>query len=118
MYSGGEWHAAALVVREDLRPGDAIAGPAIIAERNATTVVEPGWQARLTALEWTPETAEEVRIARLMDELRRLDGAQLAAVVALHDRDELQPQPDRAPAEAGASGRLRAADNLHVCGRP
>ena len=26
-----------------------IDGPAIIAERNATTVVEPGWQARLTA---------------------------------------------------------------------
>lgn len=43
------WHDAALVVREDLRPGDRIAGPAIIAERNATTIVEPGWQARLTA---------------------------------------------------------------------
>ncbi|WP_461248802.1 hydantoinase B/oxoprolinase family protein, partial [Treponema sp. R6D11] len=42
---------AALVVREDLRPGDAIPGPAIIAERNATTVVEPGWLARLTALD-------------------------------------------------------------------
>ncbi|WOI46736.1 hydantoinase B/oxoprolinase family protein [Acidovorax sp. BLS4] len=45
------WHDAALVVREDLRPGDVIAGPAIIAEKNATTVVEPGWQAALTALE-------------------------------------------------------------------
>jgi 5-oxoprolinase (ATP-hydrolysing) len=42
------WHDAALVVREDLRPGDVIAGPAIVAERNATTVIEPGWQARLT----------------------------------------------------------------------
>ena len=42
MYSGGAWHDAALVVREDLRPGDRIAGPAIIAEKNATTVVEPG----------------------------------------------------------------------------
>ena len=42
------WHEAALVVREDLRPGDVIDGPAIIAERNATTVIEPGWQARLT----------------------------------------------------------------------
>jgi N-methylhydantoinase A/oxoprolinase/acetone carboxylase beta subunit len=27
MYSGGQWHDAALVVREDLRPGDIIAGP-------------------------------------------------------------------------------------------
>ncbi len=48
MYSGGEWVHAALVVREDLRPGDVIPGPAIIAEKNATTVVEPGWQATLT----------------------------------------------------------------------
>src|SRR5215212_6444059 len=51
MYSGGQWHEAALVVREDLRAGDVIAGPAIIAEMNATTVVEPGWQAQLTALD-------------------------------------------------------------------
>ena len=48
MYSGGAWHDAALAVREDLRPGDAIPGPAIIAEQNATTVVEPGWEARIT----------------------------------------------------------------------
>ncbi|PKO41450.1 MAG: 5-oxoprolinase [Betaproteobacteria bacterium HGW-Betaproteobacteria-3] len=51
MYSGGQWHAAALVVREDLRPGDVIPGPAIIAEKNATTVIEPGWEAELTALD-------------------------------------------------------------------
>jgi 5-oxoprolinase (ATP-hydrolysing) len=51
MYSGGQWHEAALVVREDLRPGDIISGPAIIAEKNATTVVEPGWEAALTALD-------------------------------------------------------------------
>lgn len=51
MYSGGQWHQAALVVREDLRAGDIIAGPAIIAEQNATTVVEPGWEAALTALD-------------------------------------------------------------------
>ncbi|MDD0838669.1 hydantoinase B/oxoprolinase family protein [Curvibacter sp. HBC61] len=51
LYSGGAWHDAALVVREDLRPGDVIPGPAIIAEKNATTVVEPGWEATLTALD-------------------------------------------------------------------
>ena len=45
------WHAAALVVRADLRPGDVVPGPAIVAEQNATTVVEPGWVATLTALE-------------------------------------------------------------------
>jgi 5-oxoprolinase (ATP-hydrolysing) len=51
MYSGGQWHDAALVVREDLQAGDIIPGPAIIAEKNATTVVEPGWEATLTALD-------------------------------------------------------------------
>ncbi|MDD2926509.1 hydantoinase B/oxoprolinase family protein [Rhodoferax sp.] len=51
MYSGAAWHDAALVVREDLQPGDVIPGPAIIAEKNATTVVEPGWEATLTALD-------------------------------------------------------------------
>ena len=51
MYSGAAWHDAALVVREDLRPGDVIPGPAIIAEKNATTIVEPGWEASLTRLD-------------------------------------------------------------------
>ena len=51
MYSGGRWHQASLIVREDLRPGDKVTGPAIIAERNATTVVEPGWRAQLTNLD-------------------------------------------------------------------
>ncbi len=51
MYSGGQWWSAVLVVREDLRPGDVVAGPAIIAENNATTVVEPGWTAVVTELD-------------------------------------------------------------------
>ena len=51
MYTQGQWVQAALVVREDLRAGDHIPGPAIIAERNATTVVEPGWRALLTTLD-------------------------------------------------------------------
>ena len=45
----GRWLDAALHVRESLLPGATIDGPAIIAERNATTVVEPGWQAMLTS---------------------------------------------------------------------
>ncbi|HKX44000.1 MAG TPA: hydantoinase B/oxoprolinase family protein [Burkholderiaceae bacterium] len=51
MFCAGRWWNAALVVREQARPGHVIAGPAIIAERNATTVVEPGWQARVTAFD-------------------------------------------------------------------
>lgn len=51
LFSNGRWHDAALVVREQAVPGLYIDGPAIIAERNATTVVEPGWRARVTALD-------------------------------------------------------------------
>jgi 5-oxoprolinase (ATP-hydrolysing) len=40
------WLDAALHQRETLPAGALIDGPAIIADRNATTVVEPGWQAR------------------------------------------------------------------------
>ena len=43
------WRAAQLFVRENLRPGATITGPAILAEKNATTVIDPGWQARLQA---------------------------------------------------------------------
>jgi 5-oxoprolinase (ATP-hydrolysing) len=51
MYSSGTWHLAALVLRRDLQPGDIITGPAIIAEQNATTVVEPGWAANVTSFD-------------------------------------------------------------------
>jgi 5-oxoprolinase (ATP-hydrolysing) len=50
-YFDGRWHDTPLYVREDTRPGDAIDGPAIIAERNATTLVEPGWRAEVTPLD-------------------------------------------------------------------
>jgi 5-oxoprolinase (ATP-hydrolysing) len=42
MYSAGSWRDTPLYVRADLIPGDVIAGPAIIAESNQTTVVEAG----------------------------------------------------------------------------
>jgi 5-oxoprolinase (ATP-hydrolysing) len=48
MFCGGAWSAVPLVKRAGLRPGDAITGPAIIAEDLATTVVEPGWGATVT----------------------------------------------------------------------
>src|SRR5262249_30067178 len=42
------WHDAPLYDRDDTRPGDVMRGPAIIAEKNQTTVIEPGWQAEVT----------------------------------------------------------------------
>jgi len=49
VYTDGVWHDAPVYVRGGLRPGDRIAGPAVIGEQNATTVIEPGWEATLTA---------------------------------------------------------------------
>jgi 5-oxoprolinase (ATP-hydrolysing) len=51
IFSGGAWRAAPLYKREDLAPGQRIDGPAVIAEANATTVVEPEWRASVTALD-------------------------------------------------------------------
>jgi 5-oxoprolinase (ATP-hydrolysing) len=64
MYADGAWHNAALVVREDMQAGDVVAGPAIVAEKNATTVIEPGWQARLTALDHLVLTRHQPRAVR------------------------------------------------------
>ena len=49
MFTGGRHHATPVFARDALQAGDKLKGPAIIAEANATTVVEPGWQAELTA---------------------------------------------------------------------
>jgi 5-oxoprolinase (ATP-hydrolysing) len=48
MFGAGAWRATAVYRRADIRPGDRIDGPAIVAESNATTVVEAGWQAEVT----------------------------------------------------------------------
>ncbi|MGH8180998.1 MAG: hydantoinase/oxoprolinase family protein, partial [Steroidobacteraceae bacterium] len=40
-----------IYARDDLRYGHAIAGPAVIIEASATTVVEPGWRATVDRLE-------------------------------------------------------------------
>ena len=48
VYMEGAFRDARVFDRADLRPGDAIAGPAVIREQNATTVIEPGWRATLT----------------------------------------------------------------------
>jgi 5-oxoprolinase (ATP-hydrolysing) len=51
IFTGGRWHPAPLYRREELAPGQRIDGPAIIAEANATTVVEPEWRAGVTPLD-------------------------------------------------------------------
>ncbi|MEU8056103.1 hydantoinase B/oxoprolinase family protein [Microbispora bryophytorum] len=49
MYTGGAWREVPLHRRERLRPGDTLGGPAIVAEADATTVVDDGWRAGVTA---------------------------------------------------------------------
>jgi len=51
MTTGGRRHDTPVYTRETLAPGARVAGPAIIAERNATTIVEPEWEARITELD-------------------------------------------------------------------
>ncbi len=48
MFGNGKWQATGLYQRAAIGVGDVIGGPAIIAEDNATTIVEPGWQASVT----------------------------------------------------------------------
>ena len=48
LYSGGVDHEAPVFDRAALLAGDTIAGPALIREAIATTVVEPGWTAETT----------------------------------------------------------------------
>ena len=48
-YSGGQWHKANVYTRDQLKPGSRVKGAAIIIEPHQTIVIEPGWQAALTA---------------------------------------------------------------------
>jgi 5-oxoprolinase (ATP-hydrolysing) len=48
MYTGGKWRQTNLYQRSSTRIGDIVKGPAIIAEANATTIVEAGWQAEVS----------------------------------------------------------------------
>ena len=48
MFTAGQWARVPLYLRTALRAGQAVDGPAVIAEELATTVVEPGWRAAVT----------------------------------------------------------------------
>jgi 5-oxoprolinase (ATP-hydrolysing) len=50
MYVAGRWLDAGLYLRAGIPAGSVIPGPAIIAETNSTTVIEPGWAATVNDL--------------------------------------------------------------------
>ncbi|MFJ8230879.1 hydantoinase B/oxoprolinase family protein [Streptomyces sp. NPDC094448] len=45
LFLSGAHRSVPLYRRDDLHPGDTVTGPAILAEDDATTVVDPGWRA-------------------------------------------------------------------------
>ncbi|MDH3695269.1 MAG: hydantoinase B/oxoprolinase family protein, partial [Gammaproteobacteria bacterium] len=49
LFSSGQSHSTPAYDRDTLQTDDKIDGPAIIIEQNATTIVEPGWQATVSA---------------------------------------------------------------------
>ncbi|RUX93389.1 hydantoinase B/oxoprolinase family protein [Mesorhizobium sp. M7D.F.Ca.US.004.01.2.1] len=49
IFTEGEWRASGIFRREALKPGNRVAGPALIIEPNQTIAIEPGWQAEITA---------------------------------------------------------------------
>jgi 5-oxoprolinase (ATP-hydrolysing) len=48
LHTGGVWRRVPLHRRDRMSAGEQVTGPAIIAEADATTVVDDGWRARMT----------------------------------------------------------------------
>ncbi|HEX5931462.1 MAG TPA: hydantoinase B/oxoprolinase family protein [Methyloceanibacter sp.] len=49
IFTAADWHDAPVFLRASLGRGQSIPGPALIIEDHQTVVVEPGWQAHVTA---------------------------------------------------------------------
>jgi len=74
MQSGGAARRTPIFSREDLAPGDRIAGPAIVVEAIGTIVIEPGWDASVGA-------RGEIMLARQAALLRRTVGTAVDPVM-------------------------------------
>jgi 5-oxoprolinase (ATP-hydrolysing) len=49
IFTAGAWRKAGVFMREALKPGNRVSGPALIIEPHQTVVVEPEWQAQINA---------------------------------------------------------------------
>ncbi|WP_144186368.1 hydantoinase B/oxoprolinase family protein [Elioraea rosea] len=65
MFTAGRAWETPVFDRDALRAGDIVKGPALIREATATTVVEPGWQARATEANHLVLTRTEARPSRI-----------------------------------------------------
>jgi 5-oxoprolinase (ATP-hydrolysing) len=72
-YSGGLWRDAPVYERAALGAGARIAGPAILREANATTVIEPGWTAEITARDHCVMTREAAAVTASVEDAHRAD---------------------------------------------
>ncbi len=73
MFTDGRVRDTPVYERTALLAGDRIAGPALIREANATTVVEPGWTAEVTALDHMILRRTEVLASRVLADPTRPD---------------------------------------------
>ncbi|MBV9736452.1 MAG: hydantoinase B/oxoprolinase family protein [Acidisphaera sp.] len=73
IWSGGGAHAAPVFERSQLGAGHTVAGPALIREANATTVVEPAWTAEITARDHMLLRRAEPRAGRVAADAARAD---------------------------------------------
>lgn len=83
LWTGGREHRAPVLDREALLAGDTVRGPALIREANATTVVEPGWQAEVTALNHMVIRRVEPRANAVLADTGRPDPVMLELFGAL-----------------------------------
>jgi 5-oxoprolinase (ATP-hydrolysing) len=72
VWIAGDWRSTHVYERAALEPGATVEGPAIIAEPNATTVLELGWRARVDSvgaliLERARRVARRERVRRRVD---------------------------------------------------
>ena len=66
VHMAGKNASTPVVDRTEMRPGDTVSGPAILTEPHGTNIIEPGWQAELTAMNHlvlTRVVAREERMA-------------------------------------------------------
>ena len=86
MFTAGAWAQAGLFRRAGLRPGQAVDGPAIIAENLATTIVEPGWRAVVTE-------RSDLLLSRVTAHPPAAPAPRTAAPAPLTAAPSLPPQP-------------------------
>jgi 5-oxoprolinase (ATP-hydrolysing) len=73
IFTNGRQYDTPVYDRTSLRAGDLIAGPALVREANATTVVEPGWTAELTERDHMILRRTEALPSRVLGDSERPD---------------------------------------------